>query len=89
MASPILTGPHFPATTYYKNLKLAGDLPSYKLENADPVQLERHVVPRNYSVAPVVAKIEILFTFSRCAIPHGPWFACKCPRRRRTRTRKP
>lgn len=59
---------------FYKNLKLAGDLPSYKLENADPVQLERHVVPRNYSVAPVVAKIEILFTFV-VRDTHGPWVA--------------
>lgn len=59
---------------FYKGLRLTGDLPSYKLENVDPLPLDRHVVPRNYAVAPVVAKVEILFTFVVRDM-HGPWIA--------------
>lgn len=59
---------------FYKTMRLAGDMPSYKLDSIDPVTLDRQVVPRTYGVAPVIAKIEILFTFV-VRDTHGPWVA--------------
>jgi hypothetical protein len=58
----------------YKKVGGNGSLPSFKLGSADPVQIDRPVVPRNYSVAPVIAKFEVLFTFV-VRDTHSQWVA--------------
>lgn len=46
----------------YKQARSIGGMPSFKLETADPVQITRQAMPRGYTVAPVIAKMEIFFT---------------------------
>jgi hypothetical protein len=47
----------------YKKAATVAGLPSYKLENPEPVQITRHSVPRDFTVAPVIARMEVFFTF--------------------------
>lgn len=59
---------------YYNCHKLARNadsLPSYKLETLEPVRVDRHVVPRNYEIAPVIAKFDVMFSIV-AHDAHGP-----------------
>jgi len=56
----------------YKELGQAEGVPTYRLSSLQPVEVDGQVVPEDYLVTPVIAKVEILFTFV-VRDTHGPW----------------
>jgi hypothetical protein len=58
----------------YKQARNPDSLPSYKLDSIDPVRVDRHVVPRNYDIAPVIAKFDVIFSIV-AHDAHGPHVA--------------
>jgi hypothetical protein len=58
----------------YKKARNPETLPSYKVESLDPVRVDRHVVPRNYDIAPVIAKFDVVFSIV-AHDAHGPHVA--------------
>lgn len=58
----------------YKKARGTANLPSYKLVSVEPVRVDRHAVPRNYEMAPVIAKFDVMFSIV-ARDSHGPHVA--------------